>query len=227
MSVNRSQLGLAFESLGGGSLHANGWGFGCEFGLFQRDYCGIEPLGLLRWASINPDALIKGLQTDFSGVFEAENFQLHTVPDHPHWHLHIVHNDISIKVDHTYLDKDKVTIDEAKSILTRSYQFLLKKFLDDLVAGDKILVYRVFDHVLPIKTLKILTALLQRHGVNKFLYVQTANSIEERFVIESHDPNLFVGKIDFFAPQPGCLKYNNSGWEKICREALKAAFPDG
>ena len=49
-----SEIAMRFESLGGGGLNENGWAFGCEFGYFQR-HAGVEPLGLLRWASIAPE----------------------------------------------------------------------------------------------------------------------------------------------------------------------------
>ena len=54
-----------FESLGGA-------GHGCEFGVFQRHF-GAEPLGLLRWAEVQPDALVALLNSEFAGVGLPEN----------------------------------------------------------------------------------------------------------------------------------------------------------
>ena len=59
------KLILNFESLGGTKL-------GCEFGLFQREY-GAEPLGLLRWTDITPEALARALSDKFEGVGDPEN----------------------------------------------------------------------------------------------------------------------------------------------------------
>src|SRR5271157_2790486 len=67
MTLTNSELAALFESLGGGSLNANGWAFGCEFGFWQRSL-GVEPLGLLRWASIAPNDLLRGLDSGFAGV---------------------------------------------------------------------------------------------------------------------------------------------------------------
>ena len=55
-----------FESLGGGSDTRGGWAYGCEFGIFQR-HRGVEPLGLLRWASIAIEDLTNGIAESFSG----------------------------------------------------------------------------------------------------------------------------------------------------------------
>ena len=33
-----SELVLKFESLGGGGALGDNWGFGCEFGFFQREH---------------------------------------------------------------------------------------------------------------------------------------------------------------------------------------------
>ena len=50
-----------FESLGGGSGSEGAWSLGCEFAFFQR-HAGIEPAGLLRWASIGPASLAAALE---------------------------------------------------------------------------------------------------------------------------------------------------------------------
>ena len=47
--------------------HFESLGRGCEFGFLQRR-AGAEPMGLLRFASMPLEGLIRGLQTQFAGI---------------------------------------------------------------------------------------------------------------------------------------------------------------
>jgi len=42
-------------------------GHNCEFGIVQRT-CSAEPISLLRWNSIKPQNLTRGLKTRFAGI---------------------------------------------------------------------------------------------------------------------------------------------------------------
>jgi hypothetical protein len=55
-------------------------GMTCEFGLVQRQL-GLEPLGLLRFASITPDNLIALLNSDLAGVADAADAFFIPKPD--------------------------------------------------------------------------------------------------------------------------------------------------
>lgn len=75
--LDHTQLLLSFESLGGGrgTRQDNGRGGGCEFGFVQRQF-GAESLSLLRWASIEPDDLIRGLTEKFAQLGEVNSIEL-------------------------------------------------------------------------------------------------------------------------------------------------------
>jgi len=123
-------LVMCFESLGGS-------GHGCEFGLFQRHF-DAEPLGLLRWADLSQDLLIKALETRFEGVGLPENtivFQ----PDHSdEWWTRDSRFWMAMRsfVKVAEVDQERMT-----KQVCRRLQFLRQKLIEDLEAGEKIFVY--------------------------------------------------------------------------------------
>src|SRR5437016_5768301 len=56
-----------FESLGDN----------CEFGFVQRHH-GLEPGGLLRWASSNFDGLVHALECRFTGLYQLDDLEPYT-----------------------------------------------------------------------------------------------------------------------------------------------------
>ncbi len=50
-------------------------GDNCEFGLVQRPF-GAEPIDLLRWNAIGPEALICGLDCNFEDIENPESTEL-------------------------------------------------------------------------------------------------------------------------------------------------------
>jgi hypothetical protein len=208
-----------FESLGGGSLQANGWAFGCEFGFFQR-HAGIEPMGLLRWASIASEDLIEGLRNRFEGVGDVSLLELraHTGQD---WGA--TQTRYRIYLDHSNIDRKSSSEEEAKRKICTGLAFLRNKLLEDLENGDKIFVYRTYDHVLSNSQLDRLANAVNSYGPNLLLYVtQCGSETPPPFTAEMRRPGLLVGYIDHFAPGNGELVYNNSGWEAVCRAAIDA-----
>jgi hypothetical protein len=215
--MNRQDLALRFESLGGGSLRRGG--FGCEFGFFQRD-CGAEPIGLLRWASINPDNLIAALETRFRGITDPANLRLERAHGWPEWKVTNV--TYRVKFDHSGLNPDAVSEDEARSIVCRRLDFLARKLIVDLESGEKTFVYRVEDGVMD--RVEALAAAINAYGRNALLYVQIGSS----FGVDRVHPGLMVGRIDRFAPHPetGQVKFNHGGWERVCRAAISRLSAD-
>lgn len=209
-----------FESLGGGSKRDDLWGFGCEFGYYQRNL-DLEPLDFLRWASIPPDKLLKGLRDGFAGISDPDQM-VFIDNDDPIWN--VIHTGYDIRIDHTGLFKKDFTEDRAKPRLVTHMSYLRDKFLEDLEDGEKIFVYRTFDHVMPDEQVAELAALIRRYGPGQLLYVRLAAEDRETLSVERVSENLLVGHIDFFAPQPEQrLVDNDAGWGRICRLALEKA----
>jgi hypothetical protein len=215
--LSTAEVALRFESLGGGGMNSDGWGFGCEFGFFQR-HSGVEPLGLLRWASIPPDELIRALQRRFEGIDDPAQLEL---VEHSGRDWGVVHRLWKARFDHSGLDRDEIGREEALRRVVRSFVLLRRKLLEDLAAAEKIFVYRCYDHVLSDATLDRLVAALGSYGDATLLYVAEAAAGDAPLTVERRGPRLLYGRIDRFAPQNHQLIYNDSGWEAVCRAALK------
>jgi len=172
----------------------DGWGFGCEFGTYQR-FNGLEPLGLLRWASINPRDLIRALNDSFEKVDLMSTLQVYCASGND-WQF--VQKAYDMRVDHTYLPTAKFTADQAAVKICRSLAFLRRKILEDLALGDKIFVYRVYDYILPDEEISEIGQSIARLGSATFLCVQKC--LERAFTVERFSHNSYVGFIDRFAP---------------------------
>jgi hypothetical protein len=97
---------------------------------------------------------------------------------------------------------------------------LRRKLLEDLRDGNKVFVYRTFDHAVPPERLYAIADAIGHYGKARFLYVQLADAAHAPFSIEARRNNLMIGYIDAFAPQPDGLIYNTDGWERLCRKVL-------
>ena len=121
-----------FESLGGRRQ-------GCEFGLVQRA-AGLEPLGLLRWTELFLHELKAALDVDFVGVGAPENTVI-LVSDcgEPEYIARDKRFGMSM---HTGMTPDQASVEEAHRRCCDRQRFLAAKLLDDLIAADKIFVFR-------------------------------------------------------------------------------------
>jgi len=214
--LSTCDVAMRFESLGGGGLNENGWAFGCEFGYWQRSL-RLEPLGLLRWASIGPQNLRRGLETGFLGVEDPKALRLreHTGRD---WGA--TQMTFGMQLDHTNMDRAEVSQENATERVAKGLGFLRLKLLADLAEGEKLFVYRTFDHTLDDEMQVALANAVHRYGKSTLLYVQVETQDHPAFSAVRKDPNLIVGYIDHFAPREGRLDYNAVGWEAVCRAAL-------
>ncbi len=70
-ALSLAELALQFESLG----------INCLFGLFQRR-CGVEPLGLLRFAGLHYPDLVDGIESAFNGIGNIDGLSCETACPH-------------------------------------------------------------------------------------------------------------------------------------------------
>ena len=150
-------------------LRFEGIGTDCEFGTLQRRY-GAEPLGLLRWNDVTFETLSAALEARFAGMGEPETTELVAgsigelyVRDR-RWDLGM----------HTFLFTREVTQETLFPKMCRRVVYLRDKFIADLEAAEKVLVYKGAD--LSFEDLSRLHALLRGYGPVRLLHVRPATS---------------------------------------------------
>jgi hypothetical protein len=219
-------VAAAFESLGGGGLDPSGWALGCEFAFWQRSV-GSDPLGLLRWASIRPDNLLKGLQSGFKGVDDEDALCLR---DNGDFDWAMTQTTYDMRIDHSGVDRAVVRLEDARRKLAAHLGFLRDKLLQDLRRGDKLFVYRTHDHELEMAFLVELTAAMRTYGDSTLCYVCHGDQTNRAFTARRVSDGLIIGYIDHFAISPPKFTFPNfmwnpNGWEAVCRAALTLHRP--
>ncbi len=219
------ELVLHFESLGGGGKLNDNWGFGCEFGFFQREH-GQEPLGLLRWASISPEDLIRALDAGFDTVGQQANTEITLDTNFSDWGC--VDIKFNIRIDHTGLSRKEVSRLEARSIMCRRLVFLARKLVADLQAGQKIFVYRLIDRVIDLDAIRALAHSVNQFGDNALLFAALADEVHPPFSVTQVHRGLMIGYLDHFKVRDGkFLDWNHAGWGELCQNvfSLRSAIP--
>jgi tetratricopeptide (TPR) repeat protein len=189
-----TNLAMQFESLGG-------TGDGCEFGIFQRDL-GAEPLGLLRWADLEPDQLYKALESEFEGVGSPENAIVFVREDRgqPEYWVRDRRHHIVMRC---FVSPQDVPHDEMLRLVERQHKFLKDKLIDYLRSGSKIFVYKNLKRNLTDEELTRLHAALRRYGDNTLFYIRYSDSQHIAGTVEASEaPGLIIGYTDRFTHTP-------------------------
>ncbi len=199
------QIALKFESLGEN----------CEFGLFQRR-CDSEPLGLLRFSSTFLRNLIRGIDNSFEGLGAAEDIdpRLEGGPRKEY----MIHEKKFGLVYHTFVYEGQRSIWLMREQEAARLKFLLRKFIEELHAGDKIFVYKRNAQVSEEEVLPLHMA-LNRHGDNTLLWVLPAEPDRPAGTVEVVRPGLLKGYIDRFAPDENAHDLSFDGWLRVCANA--------
>ena len=198
------QLMLRFESIGAD----------CEFGTVQRRY-GAEPLALLRWNDVTVETLTAALAARFAGMGEPETTELSIGPI---GELYVRDRRWDLGM-HTFLFAHEVSPEAMFPKLCRRVAWLRDKFLDDLAAAEKILVFKSL--VLRFEDLVALHALLRAHGPVRLLHVRPAVTAGlppwpdgAPGTIDEVAPDLFVGYVDRMGTLTD-IPFDQ--WVSICR----------
>ena len=150
-----SELALQFESLGDN----------CEFGIVQRAI-GVEPLGLLRFSSAPLDRMLLGLETGFDGITDGlEAFD--GIPSGLEWSMHAPNYGMRW---HTFVPPTEATAAQMVERERRRLAFLVRKLLEDIESGEKVLVVR---RAAPLSREEVLPLFLtlQRRGNCPLLWI--------------------------------------------------------
>jgi tetratricopeptide (TPR) repeat protein len=205
-------LVMQFESLGGS-------GHGCEFGIFQREL-GAEPLGLLRWADLGQDHLATALEAEFDGVGQSENTELFVPPtskppeywtkDRRYW-----------MAMRTFVPADDLPEEQMRERVCRRLQFLKRKLIEDLRAGDKVFVFKVIKRNLLSAEIDRIHRAMRRYGDNTLLYVRYEDAEHPNGTVEVTKPGLMIGYIDHFcfSPDNANLGMPVQSWLRLCTKA--------
>ena len=214
---SRSALAMRFESLGGGSDRQDGWGFGCEFGFFQR-WCGAEPMGLLRWASVTPTNLAAGLRARFADIEDLAYIRMR-YPREKGGAWGVSQTRYGLQMDHL-LTHSSEPEDAAARRISRALDFLRRKLIEELEDGSKLFVHRVIGREMTETEVADLAGAVNAYGHNTLLIVGLSTPDHPAFTAVRRHAGLVMGYIDRFAPDGDSLDSNNAGWEKLCLAVL-------
>jgi hypothetical protein len=199
------QIAMRFESLGEN----------CEFGLFQRR-CDSEPLGLLRFSSTFMRNLIRGIENGFEGLGAIEDIDPRLEGGARKEYM--IHEKKFGLVYHTFVYEGQRSIWLMREQEAARLKFLLRKFMEELAAGEKLFVYKR-DAVVAEEEILPLYMALNRYGDNTLLWVMPAESDRPAGTVEVVRPGLLKGYIDRFAPDNNAHDFSFDGWLRICANA--------
>jgi hypothetical protein len=211
LGLSLKQLVLNFESIGQN----------CEFGLVQRR-CGAEPLGLLRFAAVDPRWLMHGLDDDFEGLGTPDTIE-------PELHGEQAPREYMIRerthqlVYHTFRYEDEIGRDAIREQEVKRLRFLRRKFLADLQDGEKILICKREPPLHEALVLPLFAALGCR-GPNTLLWVAEADDAHPPASVEVLTNGLMKGYIDRFAPGDNAHDLSLDCWIRLCANAY-AVWP--
>jgi hypothetical protein len=199
-----ARLMLAFESLG--EL--------CDLGLAQRHY-GVEPFGLLRFASTPYSGLIAALETRFEGVGEAD-----TEFKHRNGELIADVNRYGLSF-HTFTYENELTKSgKHERFYRRWLAHLRNKLVADLEAGEKIFAYGSAAGLLDGEIDKLF-ALLREYGPSSLLCVRQADATHCDGTVEVRRAGLYVGYLGRFAAFEAGEQPSFESWRTICENTYR------
>jgi predicted Zn-dependent protease len=208
------ELVMRFESLGGREL-------GCEFGMFQREF-GAEPLGLLRWADMPLDGLLKALESRFEGVGLPENTEVFVSREHARGE-YCTRDLRGYMFMRAFVYEDEMPMERMQKQALRRLVYLKDKLIEDLETGSKIFVWRCTERDIDDAELARLHAAMRAYGDNTLFYVRRADAVHPNGTVELVKPGLMVGYIDRFKISPeGVLSSAppSASWLALCRAAV-------
>jgi|GEM_PF-597260 len=199
------ELMLRFESIGEN----------CEFGLVQRR-CGVEPLGLLRFASAPYEKLMAALRARFAGMGAPENI-----------HVELSGNGREYMVldraygfyYHAWVLAGEMTIAEIHAREARRVPFLVRKLIEDISAGEKLLVYHGMSP-LSLAAASALADALRAYGPATLLWVEVADEAHKPGTVLWVEGGLMKAYIERFAPGEDAHDLALDSWIELCRRAV-------
>ena len=197
-------------------------GRNCEFGLVQRR-AGIEPLGLLRFATSPMSVLLDGLECRFDGFGTPEHTEIVEVPladsDACEW---MVRDHRFGFVFHTFTRTSEMTRESAMSRELRRLPFLARKLVEDLENAEKLFVFQAAELAGP-GTAEPLLQALRRYGDNTLLLVMADPARAGE--VELAAPGLMLGCVRELTQLAAANRLNWFDWSRILRQVEQVRPP--
>jgi hypothetical protein len=200
--ISDKDLVLQFESLGDN----------CELGLLQRR-AGVEPLGLLRFAGARLCHLITALDARFDGIADPGTI-----------HVHEENGEYMILLSkygfnyHTHVKVGEADPGALHRQQVGTVGFLARKLIDDLEAGEKLLVFRQ-NEPLSANDLIDLRIALAGYGPGTLLWVQPARPGFPPGTVVVADDRLMIGYVTRLAPRGNVPELDVRSWLAMLRNA--------
>ena len=178
-ALRPAELMATFESLG----------INCAFGLVQRAL-GIEPLGLLRFAGLPYEQLLKGVKSEFAGLGAPGDLTCAIDGADPEYIVRSARYELSY---HTYHWVSSTTPDHVLKEQSRILPFRREKLRDLFKTGEKLFVVHSPKGMSDAEILPLFLE-IKRHGPGALLYVSDATS-EPGGGVVTIEPGLFRGAL--------------------------------
>ena len=204
-NISLKELFFHFESIGNN----------CEFGNVQRR-AGAEPLGLFRWSFTRIENIISGLESKFAGVGDIDEIEVEissAFRDGPREYM--IRDKKNNLFYHTWNYEGQIDPDKLKNREARRLKFLARKFLEDLQAGEKILVYQHHPRVSDNEVDALLQA-VRKIGENPILVVELTEDKSKVGGVDKIGNGLFRGYLDHFTSPNNPYSLSYDAWVKLC-----------
>jgi tetratricopeptide (TPR) repeat protein len=192
-------------------------GDNCEFGLVQRRF-GAEPLGLLRWTGTPIRSLAQAFDDDLEGIGLPENTRIALLSGDEYYTSDTRYG---MRM-HTFIFLGQAEPDTLLVKLCKRIQYLRRKLLDDLTAGNqKLFVYKsLFGY--KSGEIELLHESLQRRGRNTLMCVKLADDTHPDGTVEQIAPTLLIGYIKRFNNDGGTwMNTEFDSWAAISTAAYR------
>jgi hypothetical protein len=194
-----------------------GLGDNCEFGIVQRTF-GAETLGLLRWATMEPNRLISMLENGFDGVGDLDNTHVWVNPrgeynaaDRRYFSMH------------TFILSHATPMEKVLPQMARRLRFLKDKLIGDLQAAEKIFVYKRSDGLLDATTAAAIFRAMRGYGPIRLLCVRKPAPGTDDRTVEQLEDGLFMGYISALNRDPLQVHGYVADWAEVCHRAADLA----
>jgi hypothetical protein len=195
--------------------HFQSAGDDCEFGFVQREF-GLEPLGLLRFASISIDDLTRGLRAGFDGIGDLNSLDVF-VPDNAPNHDYMVRAGLYGLTYHTGVLPLSISAEELRMKESARLRRLAEKLLEDIRLGEKIFVIKYKALPVPVQVARLLAA-IRNVGDATVCWVMEARDPTMVGSAEWLLPGLIVGYVDRIDVAP-LQDISLRSWLEVCRAA--------